>query len=344
METYRLGKTDLWASRLCFGALPIQRIAGREATRLLHAALEAGINLYDTASGYTDSEAKLGEAFEGKRRRVIFATKVSGAKTGEQAASILHNSLRELRTDYVDILQFHNAAFVPRPGGEDGLYDALTKARHEGKLRYIGLTSHRPEIAAEAACSGLYDVIQFPFSYLSTEAEQAVVAACRERNVGFLAMKALAGGLLNDGAAVFHFMSLHKAYVRPLLGIQRMEELEEFIGYLHAPPSAEKAQAVIARDQKELAGNFCRGCGYCLPCPAGIPLSMVVRMYYLLRRTPMEMYVNDEWYGQMQKIKGCIHCGQCDSRCPYGLGPQGQLQAQYEDYMAQYRAYREMER
>ena len=199
MSNVTLGRTGLTVQKNGFGALPIQRISRDEAARLLQKALDGGMNFFDTARAYSDSEEKIGYALADRRDRFVLATKTA-AKTAEEFWTDLHTSLNNLRTDHVDLLQFHNPSFCPRPGDGSGLYEAMLQAREEGKIRFISITNHRLAVAREAVESGLYDTLQFPFNYLATPEEIDLTQLCRERNVGFIAMKALSGGLITSSA------------------------------------------------------------------------------------------------------------------------------------------------
>ena len=201
MAKVTLGKTGITVEKNAFGALPVQRVSREEAVMLLRRAYEHGVEFFDTARYYTDSEEKLGEAFEGIREKVIIATK-TGAADAQGFWKELQTSLKNLHTDYIDIYQFHNPDFCPRPGDGSGLYEAMLEAREKGMIRHIGITNHRLNIAREAVESGLYDTLQFPFSYLASEADLELVEKCRDANVGFIAMKALSGGLISN--SVFH--------------------------------------------------------------------------------------------------------------------------------------------
>ena len=249
-------------------------------------------------------------------------------------ARLVETSLRELKTDVIDVYQFHNPGFVPVPGGEDGLYDAAVQARSEGKIRFIGITQHSIERAFQAVNSGLYDTMEYPFNHLSTERDRELVRLCSEKNVGFVAMKALSGGLVTDARLPFVFLREY-ANVVPIWGFQKMEELNQIIDMEQNPPvRTDEIDRLIERDRRELSGAFCRSCGYCLPCPADIKIPQANRMMQLLGRAVWQNYVTSEWQREMEKIENCVHCGACAKRCPYGLKP-------YESMREQLKGYRE---
>ena len=331
MTQVTLGRTGLTVNKNGFGALPIQRVSRDEAACLLQKALDHGIDFFDTARAYTDSEEKIGYALSGRRDQFVLATKTP-SQTVEGFWDDLHTSLKNLNTDYVDLLQFHNPAVCPRPGDGSGLYEAMLEARAQGKIRFIGLTNHRLAVAREAMESGLYDTIQFPFCYLAAPEEIRLVQDCGRENVGFISMKALSGGLITSSAAAYAFQARYPNAL-PIWGIQRERELDEFLSYIHNPPAlTPELQAVIDHDSGELAGDFCRGCGYCLPCPAQIDIPNCARMSLLLRRAPAEGSLTPEWREKMSRIDQCLHCGQCAGRCPYGLDTPELLRRNYEDY------------
>ena len=306
MVNVRLGSTGITVNKNGFGALPIQRVSMEEAIRLLHRAFDGGIRFYDTARLYTDSEEKLGQAFPDRRSRIFLASK-TGAVTAEGFWKDLETTLKNLKTDYLDIYQFHNPAFCPKPGDESGLYDAALEARKKGMILHIGITNHRLNVAQEAIDSGLYETLQFPFCYLSGEPELKLLEGCKKQDMGFLSMKALSGGLITNAAAAFAFQAQFPETL-PLWGIQREEELEQFLSFVNNPPSMnEELSAVIEKDRKELLGEFCRGCGYCMPCPAGIEINNCARMSLLLRRAPSAGYLTPQWQEKMQKIENCKH-------------------------------------
>lgn len=333
MERVILGKTGLEVSKNGFGALPIQRIEKKEAVYLLQKAFYNGINYFDTARWYTDSEEKLGAAFEYIREKVIISTK-TGATNAEDFWKDLNQSLTNLKTDYIDLYQFHNPAVCPKPGDGSGLYEAMLEAKEQGKIRHIGITNHRIAVAKEAIESGLYETMQFPFCYLASEPDMEIVTMCKEHNMGFIAMKALSGGLITDSALAYAYLAQDQfSHVAPIWGVQRESELDEFLSYQENPPMlTDEMKAQIEKDKEQLAGDFCRGCGYCMPCPAGIEINNCARMSLLLRRAPKDGYLSEEWQKKMAKIDDCLHCGKCMSKCPYGLHTPDLLKKNYEDY------------
>lgn len=331
MQTVTLGTTGITVNKNGFGALPIQRISNEDAVLLIRKAFHAGMTFFDTARFYTDSECKLGEAFEGIRNQVYIATK-TGATTAEAFWKDLETSLNNLKTDYVDLYQFHNPSFCPKPGDGSGLYEAMLLAKEQGKVRHIGITNHRLSVAEEAIESGLYETLQFPFCYLSGEKELSLVKKCKEKNMGFIAMKALSGGLITNSAAAYAFLAQYDN-VLPIWGVQREKELDEFISYIDNPPyMTPELEDFIAKEREELSGEFCRGCGYCMPCPVGIEINNCARMSLLLRRSPAELQLTEEVQAKMKKIEDCLHCGKCKSKCPYELDTPALLARNYEDY------------
>ena len=331
MSRIQLGSTGIEIEKNGFGCLPIQRVTKEEAAYLLRKAVDGGMNYFDTARSYSDSEEKVGYAFAGMRDKVVIATK-TGAQTAEGMWEHLETSLRLLNTDYIDIYQFHNPAFCPKPGGEDGLYDAALEAKKQGKIRHIAITNHRLAVAHEAVDSGLYALLQFPYSYLSGPQEQELVDKCRAKGMGFVAMKGMAGGLLRNGTAAAVWMAQQEGVV-PIWGVQHEWELDQFLACVpEAPAMTEEYRALIEKDRAELTGDFCRGCGYCMPCPAGIQINQCARISLMVRRAPAADWLNDYWQGEMKKIEGCLHCGQCAAKCPYGLDTPQLLQDNYQDY------------
>lgn len=331
MRQITLGSTGITVPQNAFGALPIQRVSMEMAVKLLRRAYEGGMRFFDTARAYSDSEVKVGEAFDGMREKVFIATK-TGAKTPEEVRAQVETSLKNLRTDYIDIYQFHCADQCYRPGDGTGMYECMEELKKEGKIRHIGITAHKLYIAEEAVESGLYETLQYPFSYLSSEKEIALVKKCKEANMGFIAMKGLAGGLINRSEAAMAFMSQFDNAL-PIWGIQKEKELEEWLSYMAETPTMnEELTAYIEKEQKELTGEFCRGCGYCMPCPAGIMINQCARMSLMLRRAPSKAWLTPQMQAEMKKIEVCLHCNQCMKKCPYELNTPELLKKNYENY------------
>ena len=332
MQTIVLGSTGIRATRSGFGALPIQRLSKEEAARLLRLAYEGGINFFDTANAYTDSEEKIGLALSDVRKDIFIATK-TGSSTPDQFWRHLELSLTRMKTDYIDIYQFHNPSAMP----SDEMLSCMVKAKAQGMIRHIGVTAHRQDTALAEIGSGAFETLQFPLSALSSEKDLDPVRLCKEKNMGVIGMKGLAGGLLTSAAPTMAYLRRFDNLV-PIWGFQRECEIREVLELEKDPPILDEAMmARIEKDRKELAGDFCRGCGYCLPCPQGIPINNAARMPQLLRRSPYAPYLTDEWAAQMERITTCINCRACASRCPYELDTPKLLRAALADYR-QFRA------
>ena len=324
----RLGKTDLEVNKNGFGALPIQRRNEKDSIEILKKAYDNGINFYDTARFYTDSEEKLGKAFEDVRENIYIATK-TGMETAEEFWSDLETSLKNLRTDYVDLYQFHNISFVPK--AEDDLYKAMLEAKQEGLIKHIGITTHKITHAHEALESGLYETLQYPFSYLSGDEELKLIEKCKSLDIGFIAMKAMGGGLIKNSKASFAYINQF-SNVLPIWGIQKLEELDEFLSYDSNTILDDKLKSAIEQDKKELGDNFCRGCGYCMPCPEEINISLCARMSLWIRRFPTEPNLDERTQEIMRHTLDCVECYECVDRCPYELDIPELLKENYEDY------------
>ena len=338
MKQITLGKTGITVPQNAFGALPIQRVSVDTAVGLLRKAYAGGMRFFDTARAYSDSEYKIGCAFNreymeqtGISREDIFIASKTMSTTPEQFWKDLDTSLRNLGTEYIDIYQFHCAKQCFRPGDGTGMYEAITEAKAQGKVRHIGITAHLIGVAEEIVESGLYETLQFPFSYLAAERDIRLVESCAEANMGFIAMKGLCGGLLTDSGACMAFMSGYP--VLPIWGIQREEELMQWLSFFEKDAvMTEEIKAYIDEDRKALMGDFCRGCGYCSPCTVGIKINDCARMSQLIRRAPSENFLSDEWKADMFRIEECVDCGACMERCPYGLDIPALLRKNLADY------------
>ena len=325
----RLGKTNLEVNKNGFGALPIQRCNMAEAVEILRKAYENGINFYDTAHFYTDSEEKMGNAFEDIPREDIYLASKTAAETPEVFWSDLETSLKSMKTDYLDLYQFHNISFVPKENDE--VFKAMIEAREKGMIRHIGITTHKITFANEAIESGLYETLQYPFSYLSGDEEIELVKKCEKNDVGFIAMKAMGGGLITNSKASFAFLNQFDN-VLPIWGIQKISELDEFLSYDENTILDDELKSEIENDKKELGEDFCRGCGYCMPCPEDIKISTCARMSLWIRRFPTEPNIDEKTQKLMEDTKNCIECYVCVDNCPYELDIPRLLKENYEDY------------
>ena len=333
MKMITLGSTGISSPQNGFGALPIQRDTTETAVHLLRKAYEGGMTFFDTARSYTDSEEKIGIAFVDMdiRDKIYIATKTA-ALTPEDFWWDLETSLRLLKTDYIDIYQFHNPPVAFRTGDGTGMYECMLEAKALGKIRHIGLTSHALNVAHDCIDSGLYETLQFPFSYLTGDEELELVKKCEKANMGFIAMKGLAGGLITNSAAALAFM-LDYNNVMPIWGIQHEYELDEFLSYMVELPEINgEMRKEIERDREMLKGGFCRSCGYCMPCPMNINIRQAARMSLMIRRSPHEQFLTPQWQADMSNTENCVSCGQCISRCPYHLDIPRLLKQNYEDY------------
>ena len=333
MQQITLGSTGITTVQNAFGALPVQRVNMDTAVEILQRAYEGGMRFFDTARAYSDSEEKMGEAFDGMRDKIFIATKTM-AKTPEQFWKDLDTSLKNLRTDYIDIYQFHCVNQCYAPGDGTGMYECMLEAKAQGKLRHIGVTAHKIEIAFDCVKSGLYETMQFPFSYLSAKREIELVEACKAANMGFIAMKGLAGGLIHNSRAAMAFMTQY-ANVLPIWGIQRMSELEEWLAFMDETPEYDgELKEYIEKERAELAGDFCRGCGYCMPCPAGVNIPRNFRIWNTYHMYQNYNTVRWNWEQEIpdsEKAKNCIKCGKCEQACPQKLKIREDLARVQED-------------
>lgn len=340
MKTITLGKTGLVVTKPAMGCLPVQRCDKAEAVKLLRAAYEGGINYFDTANAYTDSEEKIGLALADVRDRLVISTK-SAAKDRAGVIAHIENSLRMMKTDYIDLFQFHQVPAVPDKEDPNGPYAGALEAKARGLIGHIGITSHRVDVAEACIADGSFETIQFPFSYISSERDLALAEKCREAGLGFIAMKGLAGGMLTNARACAAFMNMYDN-VAPIWGIQSMDELNQWLRLSEEEPQMDaELDAFIKKERQELSGSFCRSCGYCMPCPVGIEIRNCARMDMLLRRSPWQQYMTEEWRQKMEKINDCIGCRSCSSKCPYELDTPNLLKYMLKDYREFYEAHKD---
>lgn len=334
MKNVTLGRTGITVPQNGFGALPLQRVSMEEAVGILRKAYDGGMRFFDTARAYSDSEEKLGEAFGTgyvKREDIIIATKTP-AKTPDDFWKDLETSLNKLKTDYIDIYQFHLMSECWLPGQDNGMYECMEKAKELGKIRHIGGTAHKLGVGQQIAQCGMYETLQYPISYLADDKEKELIEICNKNDVGLICMKALAGGLITDSKAAMAFMTQYDGLV-PIWGIQKESELDEWLSYMDdTPQMTDEIASFIRSEQEDLAGEFCRGCGYCMPCTVGIQINNCNRMALMLRRAPSKVWLSDHWQEEMKKVEDCINCGACLPKCPYGLDIPTLLKKNLEDY------------
>ncbi len=340
MNTTRLGRTGLEVSRIGFGALQIAaKYSYEHAEKLLKAALDSGINIIDTARGYSDSEERIGKAISKRRDEFFIATK-SGGGTRDGFWEALEDSLRRLKTDHVDIYQFHGADKGARDyiyGGETTI-ECMREARDQGKIRFIGFSSHSLEDSLDLMRTGDFDVVQYPISYVGDEAaEQGLVAEAERLDLGLLGMKPFGGGRLGHAryclGYVFRF-----PWVVPVIGFETEEELREALGL--AEKGVELTEADVAemeRIKAELGERFCRGCNYCHPCPQGVPVLEVMFFDVFRKQLGNDFVARDEYRETIAAVAKCEECETCVNRCPFDLeipAIMREIVGRYEEMMA----------
>ena len=320
MEYVTLGKTGLKISRMGFGGIPIQRIDAAGTRKLMEQMVDAGINYIDTARGYTVSESFLGEALEGIRDKFILATK-SMARTREAMAQDIETSLKNLRTDYIDLYQIHNPTMaqleqVMAPGGA---LEALSEAKAAGKIGHIGITLHHVEIFEKALDLPWVETIMFPYNIVETQAEQ-LIKKCTEKGIGFIDMKPLAGGAIEDATLALRFVCANPHVTVTIPGMAEPGELEQNLAAVNnTAPLTEAELARIEAIRKELGTQFCRRCNYCAPCSVGIAIPSVFLFEGYLSRYGLAGWAKDRYAAMGKHASDCIGCGACEPRCPYGL-------------------------
>ena len=320
MEYRVLGKTGLKISRLGFGGIPIQRIDAAGTKVLMHQLKAAGINYIDTARGYTVSESYLGEALEGIRSDFVLATK-SMARTKEAMAADVETSLRNLRTDYIDLYQVHNPNMaqldqVIAPGGA---LEALLEAKAAGKIGHIGLTAHSAEVFERALEMDWVETIMFPYNIVETQGEK-LIRKCAEKNIGFIDMKPLAGGAIEDATLALRFICANPDVTVAIPGMAEPEELAQNIAAAsNTAPLSQEEKAKMLEIRNQLGTQFCRRCNYCAPCTVKISIPNVFLFEGYLSRYGLEKWARERYATLPVKASACVGCGACESRCPYNL-------------------------
>ena len=336
MEKIKLGKTGLMVTRLGFGGIPIQRLTEADAVKVVQKCLDLGVNYLDTANGYTTSEERIGKAVKGRRHDVFIATKTFPG-TPDIIEKNLDLSLKRLDTDYIDIYQFHGindkATLDKILDPENGLYKVFEKAKQAGKIRHIGITSHQMDAAKLEVQSDKFETIMFPFNFITNEPAKELLPLCSEHDMGFIVMKPLAGGMLDDAMLCFKYLlQVPEAVTIP--GIEKISEIEEIASIYEGPKKITPAEFTrMKRMITELGTRFCRRCDYCQPCDQGIPISMIMTFPTFVKRLPPDWYLKSPFIPEgMEKAKNCTECGECESRCPFNLPIREMLKEGYNLY------------
>ena len=333
MEYRTLGKTGLKISRLGFGGIPIQKVDAVATKQLIHAMIEKGMNYIDTARGYTVSESFLGEALEGVRDKFVLATK-SMAVTKEAMAADIEISLHNFRTDYIDLYQVHNPSVaaldtILAPGGA---LEALLEAKAAGKIGHIGFTTHTTQLFEKALSLDWVETIMFPYNLVETQGEE-LMRKCTEKNIGFIVMKPLAGGAIEDPALALRFICANPDVTVVIPGMYDVKEIDMNLAAVEntAPLSADELKK-IEEIRSQLGNNFCRRCNYCQPCSAGINISGIFILQGYLDRYGLGEWAKVRYDAMPVKANACIDCGACETRCPYNLPIRAMLKEASEKF------------
>jgi len=335
----RLGKTDLSVAVVGFGGIPIQRLTEDEAVEVIRTALDLGVELIDTAHGYTVSEEYIGKAVAGRRDGVVLASKAP-ARDAEGFRQQMETSFRRLGVEYIDLYQFHNLskpehlAQVLAPGGA---MEVALEAKAAGRIGHIGVTSHSLDLAKELVASGHFETVMFPFNFVTNEPARELLPLCKEHEVGFIGMKPLAGGLLDDARLAFRYLSQFADMVT-IPGIESADEIREIVAIAEEPPGlTPEERERIAAVSAELGTRFCRRCDYCQPCPQGIQISSIMNIGSFIKRLPPDRLFATGRIQAVQVAETCIDCGECEERCPYELPIREIMReniATYKEHMA----------
>lgn len=320
MNRRRLGRTELTVNAIGFGGIPIQRVDQETANAMVAAAVEAGVNFFDSARGYTNSEELMGNALRPFRDKVIIATK-SMAKDYLTMKADIEISLKNFHTDVIDLYQCHfvgTMEHVTQIIGENGAYQALQEAKDAGRIRAIGITSHSADLLEQVIPMGYFDTIQFPYNLIERQGE-AVFKMAQEADLGVIAMKPMAGGALENGELSLRFILENPAVSVAIAGMQSMEEVAKNTAVTGQSPltEAEKEEVEVLRQQ--LGTDFCRRCGYCMPCPQGINIPGVFLFEGYLTRYDLKEWAKERYDLMTKYASDCVGCGTCEPRCPYGL-------------------------
>ena len=333
MDYVTLGKTGLKISRMGFGGIPIQRIDAQGTKELIHKMADAGVNYIDTARGYTVSEEYLGHALEGVRDKFVLATK-SMARTKDAMAADIEKSLDNLRTEYIDLYQVHNPSMeqLDEVIAEGGALEALQEAKKEGKIGHIGLTAHSVEVFERALELDWVETLMFPYNIVENQIEH-LMEKCKEKNIGFICMKPLAGGAIEDPKLALRFICANPNVTVVIPGMYTQEEVEQNVAAADdESPLTEEELQKAEEIKSQLGNNFCRRCNYCAPCTQGINIPSVFLFEGYLKRYNLEAWARERYGTLKVKASACIQCGECETRCPYHLPIREMLKKSAEEF------------
>ena len=342
MKKVRLGQTNMMVSQVGFGGIPIQRLTDEDAIEVVKKCFELGVTYFDTANGYTTSEERIGKALKGHRDEVIIATK-SHPATKEEIGKNMELSLSRLGIGYIDLYQFHGVNdfnALDRIMKPDGLMTVVEAAKAKGLIKHIGITSHQIDVAKKAASSGKFETVMFPFNFVAPEAADELIPLCKKHDVGFICMKPMAGGMVDNATIAIKYL-LQFPEIIPIPGIEKKSEIEEIIKIVEGKNKmtlAEKSEMKHIRDN--LGSRFCHRCDYCQPCTMSIPISTVMTIKSSYKRLPQERFF--AMFGTaVDKAVNCSDCGECEKRCPYNLPIREMIKEQvswYQDLKAKFSA------
>ncbi|MCW4051338.1 MAG: aldo/keto reductase [Candidatus Bathyarchaeota archaeon] len=335
MDKIRLGKTGLMVSRVGIGGIPITRPPLDEAIKIVNRALDLGVNFIDTANGYSTSEERIGEAIEGRREDIILTTK-TGAGDKETAQEHLKLSLKRLRTDYLDIWQLHGINQMEKYEmimGPGGAWEAVQEALDTGVVRHIGFSSHSLEVALKLVATDRFETVQFPFNFISHEPKDELVPLAKKHDVGFIAMKPFAGGMIKDANLAIKYL-LQYDNVLPDPGIDKFSDIEEIVDVVNGSWEPSQTELEAMKEFRDRVGTrFCRQCEYCMPCPQGVLIHRMMYLQRLYELWPPERFFNWSYVqGGVESAENCIQCGACEPKCPYQLPIREMIQENLKYY------------
>ena len=321
MQKIRLGKSEMAVTRIGFGGIPIQRLSEEESIRVVRFALDAGINWIDTANGYSSSEQRVGRAIKGYKRGEFFIFTKGSARDPKTIREQIELSLKRLDISYIDLYQFH---FVPSREAwekmkENGTREAVRRLRDQGIIRHIGASAHTEEASLAILEDTEIEVLQYPFNFIVENEGKAILEECRKRDIGFIAMKPFAGGVLESASPCIRFLLQFEDLVTDP-GFEKITEVEEVATLAHQnKPLSNQDFRIIHQLREELGNSFCRRCGYCSPCAHGVKIIPLMTMDSTVKRFPIE-FLKDDWaHEAAMSLEKCIECGECEEKCPYQL-------------------------